>query len=62
MADVSGITEAGKYTLDIKAVIPDGVKLVSMSSDTITVFIDKKESIDVELGYEFTKFILEKLT
>lgn len=59
MADVSGITEAGKYTLDIKAVIPDGVKLVSMSSDTITVFIDKKESIDVELGYEFTNFILE---
>lgn len=58
-ADVSGIKEAGTYALDIKSDIPDGVKLVSMSSDTITVFIDKKESIEVELGYEFTNFILE---
>ena len=40
-ADVSGIKEAGTYTLNIKADIPDGVKLVSMSR-YYTVFIDKK--------------------
>lgn len=50
-ADVSSIANtSGRYTCKISVDVPAGCKLVDMSQDTISVYIDKADMKSVDLG------------
>ncbi len=50
-ADVSTVTgEGGRYNCKITVDVPAGCKVVSMSQETVSVYLDKSEQISVPLG------------
>ncbi|MBE6540995.1 MAG: hypothetical protein E7672_00890 [Ruminococcaceae bacterium] len=49
-ADVSSIGSVGRYNCKIKVDTPAGCKLVGMSQETISVYVDKSEQISVDLS------------
>lgn len=48
-ADISGLTTAGRYTVDLHFDMPAGVTLSSASSNSIEVYVDEKVSASVEV-------------
>lgn len=57
--DMSHITEAGKYTLDIHYELPNGVTLESSTTSAITVYADHKVSVTVPVKVNVINYILE---
>jgi len=50
-ADVSTITgEGGRYNCKITVDVPSGCQVVSMSQETVSVYVDKSEQINMPLG------------
>lgn len=50
--DVSEITAAGEYSLEIQTDLPNGVTVSSQSSNYIQVYIDKRTSVSVPVQVE----------
>ncbi len=59
-ADVSAITEAGEYQLDVSVKVPDEVEIVSKSADTVSVQIDKRERMEIDVKCRYSGLIIEQ--
>lgn len=59
-ADITSATEAGEYEIELKITPPDDSEVVSASADTVTVALDKKSSIDVDIKVVYSGLTLEK--
>jgi len=51
-ASTSGVKESGRYNLKIVADVPNGCKLVGISQDTVTVYVDTAAIASVDLKAE----------
>ncbi|MCD7783863.1 MAG: hypothetical protein LUI15_08275 [Firmicutes bacterium] len=59
-ADITSATEAGEYEIELKITPPDDSEVVSASADSVTVALDKKSSIDVDIKVVYSGLTLEK--
>lgn len=57
--DMSHITEAGQYVLDIQYDLPNGVVLESSTSNSLTVYADNKTMVSIPVKIEVVDYILE---
>lgn len=57
--DMSHITAAGKYTLDIHYELPNGVTLESSTTAAVTVYADHKVSVTVPVKVNVINYLLE---
>ncbi len=56
---ISGITTAGSYKLNISTELPNGVSLSSISSDSITVYLDNTVSTAVPVEIKLVNYMIE---
>jgi len=54
--DISDISNAGKYALDVHVEVPDGITVTSVSPDNVTVAVDKTSSIIVNVVPKLTTY------
>ncbi|MBR5454021.1 MAG: hypothetical protein IKV54_08075 [Clostridia bacterium] len=54
--DISEISNAGKYALDVHVEVPDGITVTSVSPDNVTVAVDKTSSIMVSVVPKLTTY------
>ncbi len=59
-ADVSEISEAGEYQLDVSLTVPDDTDIVSRSADTVTVEVDRRERITVDIRCRYSGLVIEE--
>lgn len=58
-ADVSSISEAGEYTLPIDVSIPRDADIVGASAESVTVLVDKREQMTVNVLPKYSGLIIE---
>lgn len=58
--DVSSITEAGEYPLPISITVPNDAEIVSSTTDTVTVSVDRRERITVDVRPKYGEFVIEQ--
>lgn len=54
--DISEISNAGKYALDVHVDVPEGITVTSVSPDNVTVAVDKTSSIMVSVVPKLTTY------
>ena len=57
--DLSGISETGRHTLDVRAEIPEGVMLVDITPSTIEVYVDNDTTKTVRVIAKATSYTLD---
>lgn len=55
-ADVSGVKEGGKQTFALTFDLPSGLSLVSSSSTTVDLFIDRKVTLDIDVRAKLSSY------
>ncbi|MCD7776716.1 MAG: hypothetical protein LUH54_05045 [Firmicutes bacterium] len=58
-ADVTSLTETGDFSLPVKITPPEDSEVISVSSDMVTVSLDKKSSIEVDVRVQYSGLSLE---
>lgn len=57
--DLSGITDAGRHTLEIKAELPEGVMLVDIAPSSIEIYVDNDTTKNVRVVARATSYTLD---
>ncbi len=58
-ADVQSISSVGEYTLPVDIKLEKDVEIVSQSASEVTVLVDKKETVTLDVKTKFNDLILE---
>lgn len=58
--DVAKITEAGDFELPISVNVPGDAKVVSSSSEVLTVRVDRRDHITVDIRPKYGEFVIEQ--
>ena len=58
--DVAEITEAGEYPLPIKVNVPSDAEIVTSSVDTVTVLVDKRDRITLDVKPRYSKLQIDQ--
>ena len=59
VADVSDITSAGRHTVPIDIIAPEGATVVSQSLSSVSVYMDKTISITVPVQVRYSGYIID---
>ncbi len=59
--DVSGISTAGTYPLDVRMTLPSGITEVSRTVSNVSVYIDVREMRNVDVEVEFGSFSIPSM-
>ena len=51
--DLNGITEGGRVSRKVDVIAPSGCKVVSVSPETVTVYVDERVDLNVELKEKY---------
>lgn len=57
--DISSITAAGRYTVDVAVDLPGGVKLSGQSVTSLSVYLDNRSSVTVPIRANLVDYMLE---
>lgn len=58
-ADLSPVTEAGRYALDVQITLPGGVSLVSRSVNTVSVYMDNRSTVSLPISVKLASYMLD---
>jgi len=58
-ADLSGITMSGTYLLDVHVNLPSSLTLVEMSRKSVSVYVDERDTVTVEVKPKITSVSVE---
>ncbi|MFR5863860.1 MAG: YbbR-like domain-containing protein [Acutalibacteraceae bacterium] len=56
--DISSLTENGRVPVRIQVDLPNGIRLASLSTDTVYIYVDRSVTAEIELDVELTDYVL----